>query len=152
MKPIQRVLLIAFVGASTLVVALIAWRSINRHPVTLLEATGPLEESPADRSISIHRSGDDLRIVVRDEFYSGDAMEAPYLTVESGGYAVLHLDVDRRFSLVSSKREFPRLIVVRMPAALLKDQQVLQVRNHDTGEQMDQALSTSAVSTKPDTR
>lgn len=105
-------------------------------PIVLTSATGSLDAvdskgSPLAPFFHVFVDSSDLRIVMRDYFYSSGPLARPYLTLDSAGRGVVHIDTKARFALFSTKCEFLRQLELRIPTAALKGVKSLQVYNHD---------------------
>lgn len=110
----------------------LVWEHCQRHPVGLLQVSGPIEGKPADLFVNVHPADDNTRVVVRDYFHSTRPLSEPYLTYDSPDSATLHLDVEGQFSWTSTKCELQRQIVVMIPSRLLSGRNRLNVFNHDS--------------------
>lgn len=105
-------------------------------PITLTSATGSLDAfGPKGASMSpffhVFMDASGLRIVMRDYFYNSGPLARPYLTVDSSGRGVVHIDTKARFALFSTKCEFLRQLELKISPAALKGVKSLQVYNHD---------------------
>lgn len=105
-------------------------------PIVLTSATGSLDAvdskgSPLSPFFHVFVDSSDLRIVMRDYFYNSGPLSRPYLTLDSAGRGVVHIDTKARFALFSTKCEFLRQLELKIPAAALKGVKSLQVYNHD---------------------
>lgn len=106
------------------------------RPIVLESATGSLDAvdskgSPLAPFFHVFVDSSDLRIVMRDYFYSSGPLARPYLTLDSTGRGVVHIDTKARFALFSTKCEFLRQVELKIPAAALQGVKSLQVYNHD---------------------
>lgn len=111
-------------------------------PVRLISASGSLE--PTEGSMPfVHTTlrDDELHLVIRSWFYSGDPMATPYITVKKQGQGVLHIDVEPHFSIFASKCELFRQLEVTIPQKTLKHIETLQVFNENTQERVGAPLA-----------
>jgi hypothetical protein len=105
-------------------------------PIILTSATGSLDafdSKGGSLSPFFHVFADSsgLRIVMRDYFYNSGRLSRPYLTVDSSGQGVVHIDTKARFALVSTKCEVLRQLELKISSTALKGVKSLQVYNHD---------------------
>lgn len=108
----------------------------NKYQVPIIMATGSIDGAPNNVFAQIHSDGKNVRIVVRDYFYSVLPFSAPYVTHDSHDSVTLHIDIERKFSLISSKCEFQRQIVILIPMRLTLNRTRLTIENHDTDHVM----------------
>jgi hypothetical protein len=108
----------------------------NKYQVPIIIATGPIDGAPNNVFAQIHSDGENMRIVVRDYFYSVLPFSTPYITHDSHDSATLHIDIKKKFSLISSKCEFQRQIVILIPMRLTLNRTHLLIENHDTDHVM----------------
>jgi len=106
------------------------------EPLVLASATGSLDSVDSKgASLSpffhVFEDSSGLRIVMRDYFYNSGPLSRPYLTVDSSGHGVVHIDTKTRFVLFSTKCEFLRQLELKIPSTVLKGVKSLQVYNHD---------------------
>jgi len=106
------------------------------EPIVLASATGSLDavdSKGGELSPFFHVFVDSggLRIVMRDYFYNSGPLARPYLTVDSAGRGVIHIDTKARFALFSTKCEFFRQLELKISPAALEGVKTLQVYNHD---------------------
>jgi len=105
-------------------------------PIILTSATGSLDGfdskgGPLSPFFHVFADSGGLRIVMRDYFYNSGPLSRPYLTVDSSGQGVVHIDAKARFALFSTKCEFLRQLELKISSADLKGVKSLQVYNHD---------------------
>jgi len=108
-------------------------------PIILTSATGSLdafdsEGAPLSPFFHVFADSSGLRIVMRDYFYNAGPLSRPYLTVDSSGQGVVHIDTKARFALISTKCEFLRQLELKISSTALKGIKSLQVYNHDVEE------------------
>lgn len=141
-RNLQRRILVLGLGAALfLVVGAAIWPRGERHTVALVRASGAVEGAPDDLFVNVHVKGEKVRFVVRDYFYSSGVISTPYLTLDSLESATLHLDVEREFSLIATKCEFLRQLVIEASASLLSGRIHLTVMNHDSDHVMTKKLN-----------
>jgi hypothetical protein len=119
-------------------------------PIVLTSATGSLGALDSKgRRLSpffhVFSDSSGLRIVMRDYFYNSGPLSRPYLTVDSSGQGVVHIDTKARFALVSTKCEFLRQLELRISPAALKGVKSLQVYNHDVEDNQSPVVMLSDV-------
>ena len=119
-------------------------------PIILASASGSLDTLDSKgRRLSpffhVFSDSSGLRIVMRDYFYNSGPLSRPYLTVDSSGQGVVHIDTKSRFALVSTKCEFLRQLELRIPPAALKGVKSLQVYNHDVEQNQSPVMMLSDV-------
>jgi hypothetical protein len=119
-------------------------------PIVLTSATGSLDAldakgRPLPPFFHVFSDSSGLRIVMRDYFYNSGPLSRPYLTVDSSGQGVVHIDTKARFALVSTKCEFLRQLELRISPAALKGVKSLQVYNHDVEQNQSPVVMLSDV-------
>jgi len=119
-------------------------------PIILTSATGSLDAldskgRPLSPFFHVHLDSGGLRIVMRDFFYSSGPLSRPYLTVDSSGQGIVHIDTKAQFALVSTKCEFLRQLEIRISQAALKGIKSLQVYNHDVEDNQSPVVMLSDV-------
>jgi len=106
------------------------------EPVILTSATGSLDAFDSKGGtlspfFHVFAEPSGLKIVMRDYFYNSGPLSRPYLTVDSAGQGIVHIDTKARFALFSTKCEFLRQLEFKIPSTALKGVKSLQVYNHD---------------------
>jgi hypothetical protein len=108
-------------------------------PIRLVSASGSLDaydsnKQPLSPFFHLFDESGDLRLVVRSYFYRSGPLSRPYLTVDSEGRGLVHIDTKAQFTLFSTKCEFLRQFEVKINAKDLKDLKSLQIYNHDVDD------------------
>lgn len=119
-------------------------------PIILTSATGSLDAfdskgKPLSPFFHVFADSSGLKIVMRDYFYHSGPLSRPYLTVDSSGQGVVHIDTKARFSLVSTKCEFLRQLELKISSTALKGVKSLQVYNHDVEQNQSPVVILSDV-------
>lgn len=117
-------------------------------PILLKSATGSLDAydnngRPLTQFFHVFNESDGLRIVMRDYFYNSGPLARPYLTVNSLGQGVVHIDTKARFALFSTKCEFLRQIEIKVSSADLNEVKSIQVYNHDVEQKQSPVVTLS---------
>ncbi|MRW89838.1 hypothetical protein GJ699_07570 [Duganella sp. FT80W] len=117
-------------------------------PILLTSATGSLDAydtkgKPLTPFFHVFKEPDGLRIVMREYFYNSGPLAHPYLSVNSLGQGVVHIDTKARFALFSTKCEFLRQIEIKIASTDLNGVKSLQIYNHDVDQKQSNVIMLS---------
>jgi hypothetical protein len=101
--------------------------------ITITSASGSIGEYQKP-SFSVKAAGSSLLVSITDFFYNEGAFDQPWITLESGRKATLHIGTKKKFSLFQNKGEYIRSLSLEIARSKATKGTTLYIFNEDTGE------------------
>ena len=101
--------------------------------ITITSASGSISEYQKP-SFSVKVAGNSLLVSITDFFYSEGAFDPPWITLENGRKATLHIGTKKNSSLFQNKGEYIRSLSLKITRSKTPKGITLYIFNEDTGE------------------